>query len=91
MTLLTLTNHVLNLAAPAFVLALLLVAGSHVFMRKRARPGGWVVPVAVLFVVGCAVLGLGGWLLGSDGRMLTYVALVLACASAQWVWLRAWR
>ena len=91
MTLLTLINHVLNFAAPALVLALLVVAGSHVFMRKRAGPRGWMAPMAVLFLVGCAVLGLGGWLLGSDGRMLTYVVLVLVCASAQWVWLRAWR
>jgi len=30
-------------------------------------------------------------LLGSDGRMPTYMAMVLVCASVQWVWLRGWR
>jgi len=37
MTLLTLINHLLNFAMPAFAVALLLVAGGHVFMRKVAR------------------------------------------------------
>lgn len=91
MTFLTLINHFLNFAAPAFAVALLLVAGSHVFMGKVAKSRGWIAPIALLFVVGCAVLALGAALLGSDGRMPTYMALVLVCASAQWVWLRGWR
>lgn len=91
MTLLTLINHLLNFAVPAFAVALLVVAGSRVFIRKVAISRGWIASIALLFVVGCAVLALGVALLGSDGRMPTYVALVLVCASVQWVWLRGWR
>ncbi|MCZ2103451.1 MAG: hypothetical protein OZ923_02370 [Comamonadaceae bacterium] len=91
MPFLTAINHLLNFLAPALVVALLLVATSHVFMRKLAQPRGWLAPIALLFVVGCAVLALGVALLGSDGRMLTYTALVLVCASVRWVELRAWR
>jgi hypothetical protein len=35
---------------------------------------------------------LGGlWFFGHDGKMATYAALVLACASSQWWMLRAAR
>lgn len=91
MTLLTLINHLLNFAAPALALALLLVAGGHVFMRKTAKTHGWIAPIALVFAVGCAVLGGGGWLLGDDGRMLVYAALGVAAATAYWLLLRGWR
>jgi hypothetical protein len=91
MTLLTLINHLLNFAAPAFAVALLVVAGSHVFIRKTARFRGWIVSIALLFVVGCAVLALGVALLGSDGRMPTYMALVLVCARVAWGWVHGGR
>ena len=84
-------NHLLNFAAPALALAVLLVLASHAFMRKMAKPHGWIVPIAINFVIGCAVLVAGLVWLERDGRMLTYAALVLACASSQWLALRAWR
>jgi len=84
-------NHLLNFLAPAFAVAVGLVACSHVFMRKRARPHGWLAPIALHFAVGAAVLAAGLAVWGRDGRMLTYAALVLACASSQWLWLRAWK
>ena len=83
--------HVLNFVAPAFVLALLLVAASHLFWRPLAKPHGWLMPVILLFVVGCVVLTVGLVVLRRDGSMLTYAALVLVMASAHWGWLRAWR
>lgn len=88
---LTLVNHLLNFLAPAAALALMLVAGGHIFMRKVAKTRGWLASAALLFVVDCAVLVAGELLLGSDGRMLTYVALVLVVASTHWLWLRGWR
>jgi len=42
-------------------------------------------------VVGCAVLVAGLIVLGRDGKMLTYAALVLGCATCQWVLVRGWR
>ncbi|QJY32466.1 hypothetical protein HND92_05270 [Diaphorobacter sp. JS3050] len=91
MSLLLALNHVLNFAAPALAVAVLLVAFSHVFMRNMAKAKGWNAPIAINFVVGCVALAAGLVLLGRDGKMVTYAALVLACATSQWLVLRAWR
>ena len=71
--------------------ALLLVAGTRVLMRKRPPALSWRAQAAIFFAVGAAVLVAGLVLLGRDGKMLTYGALVLACASSQWLLLRGWR
>ncbi|MDF1483024.1 hypothetical protein [Extensimonas sp. H3M7-6] len=88
MSLLAALDHLLNFLAPAAGVALLLVAGTQVFMRKRPSKLSWGVQAAILFIVGAAVLVAGIVLLGRDGKMLTYGALVLACASSQWLLLR---
>jgi hypothetical protein len=43
---------------------------------------------ALQFIVGCVVLAGGLVVFGQDGKMLTYLALVLAAASSQWLLLR---
>lgn len=91
MSLFAALDHLLNFLAPAAGLALLLVATTQVFMRKRPQTFSWRAQTAILFVVGAAVLVAGLVLLGRDGKMLTYGALVLACASSQWALLRGWR
>jgi len=83
--------HLLHFVAPAFAVALLLVLFSHIFMRRLAKPHGWLAPIAINFLVGCGVLVCGLVLWERDGRMYTYGALLLACASSQWLILRAWR
>jgi hypothetical protein len=45
----------------------------------------------ILFAVGVAVLAAGLVLWGRDGKMLTYAALVVACATCQWVLVRGWK
>jgi len=84
-------NHLLNFAAPAAVLAVLLVPGSRVFIRNSAPAVFWWAQAAIVFVVGCAVLLAGLWLLGRDGKVLTYAALVLATATCQWLLRRGWK
>ena len=80
-------NHLLNLFAPAAAVAVLLALAARVFWRKTPSSLGWIAQAAINFAVGCAVLVMGLWWFGRDGKMLTYVALVLACASSQWCWL----
>jgi hypothetical protein len=41
--------------------------------------------------VGTGVLVAGLVLFGRDGKMLSYAALVLTCASCQWALQRGWR
>jgi hypothetical protein len=74
-------NHLLNFLAPAFWLAsVMAIAGRLVLRGSRGlgRVPQWLLDFAV-----CAVVLLAGlWMTGRDGKMVTYAALVLACASS---------
>jgi hypothetical protein len=95
MTAYLLAGHLLNLLAPAALIALLLAAFSRLFPRfftsNRATVQDWRAPAAINFVVGSAVLVAGLVLLGRDGKMLTYVFLVLGMAASQWCQLGGWK
>jgi amino acid permease len=84
MSVLALFNHALNFLAPALWLALLLPAVSLIFMKKRSAALKIPAQAALLFVVGVVVLVIGLVVFGRDGKMLTYLALVLATATGQW-------
>ena len=84
-------NHLLNLFAPAAAMALLLVLGGRLCLRKCSSPYTLLPQVALQLLLGCAVLAAGLVLWGHDGKMLTYAALVLATASCQWFLLRGWK
>jgi len=84
-------NHLLNFAAPAAALALLLVLGSRLVVKNSAPALSWRAQLAIVFVVGCTVLAAGLWILGRDGKVLTYAALVLATATCQWLLRRGWK
>lgn len=82
--------HLLGFAAPAFALAALLVLAGP--LLRRARPlVAWWVQLALNCAVGVAVLALGLWHFGVDGKMATYAALVLAVAATQWAGSGGWR
>ena len=82
-------NHLLNLAAPALAVALMLPVFARLLgSGKGKRPAFWV-QASVNFVVGLAVVLAGLLWGGHDGKMATYLALVLVCASTQWVLQRA--
>ena len=83
--------HLLAFFLPALALALGLVLASRLIWSDLAKAAGWRGALAINFLVGGAVLAAGLVLTGADGRMATYAALVLACATSQWLWLRAWR
>ena len=88
---LDIVNHPLNLVAPAAAMALVLVlSGCLVGSRSASAMSVWL-RWAILFAVGVAVLAAGLVLWGRDGKMLTYAALVVACATCQWVLVRGWK
>ena len=95
MTAYLLADHLLNLVAPAALISLLLLAFSRLFSgffkQKQAFNPVWWVQAAVNFAVGTVVLTAGLVLFGRDGRMLTYVVLVLAMALSQWCLLGGWK
>lgn len=76
-------NHAINFLAPAFWMALLMPLGARIISRKRSSILALKGVIALHFVVGCVVLAAGVVVFGNDGKMLTYLALVLAVASSQ--------
>lgn len=88
---LDLLNHLLNFVAPALWMAVLVTLVARIFIKKvPVAPVLWA-QVAINFIVGVVVLGLGLLFFGNDGKMATYAGLALLCATSQWVMLRGWR
>lgn len=88
---LDLLNHLLNFVAPALWIAVLVTLTARIFIRKvPVAPVLWA-QVAINFIVGVVVLGLGLLFFGNDGKMVSYAGLVLLCATSQWAMLRGWR
>lgn len=93
MTFLSALLHLVNFILPAVFVGGLLAAFAPIALRiktKRARQQvmrQWLVNS----LVGFAALALGLWFYGTDGKMMSYAALVLACGISQFVQLHAWR
>ena len=80
--------HLLNFIAPALAVAGLLAAVAPWFSKKRPSLRNFIGMIAINSVAGTVVLAAGLWFFGRDGKMASYAALVLACASTQWWLLR---
>ncbi len=83
--------HLLNFAAPALALALLVPLLARPFFRRQAWLLPWWGQMLVNLVVGLAAQLASLWWLERDGKMLGYLGLVLAVASTQWLLGRGWR
>ncbi len=81
---LDLLNHLLNFAAPALAVGLVLAFLAPVFMKNKALARTRSTQTAINFVVGVLALLAGLLFFGRDGKMASYAALVLATASSQW-------
>jgi ABC-type enterochelin transport system permease subunit len=91
MNLIGLLDHLLNFIAPAMVVGLLVAATAPMLMKNTSPNHSWLTQSAINCVAGVLVL-LGGLVVfGHDGKMATYAAMVLACASSQWIASKAWR
>jgi len=88
---LALLNHLLNFMVPALWLAVLMTLAARFFMKKRPAALFLYAQAAINFIVSAAVLALGLWLWGDDGKMATYSAMALFCASSQWLMRRGWQ
>lgn len=95
MTAYLLTNHLLNFIAPAACVALLLVLLSRLnyglFKPSQPLAQTWWAQIAIIFIVGVAILTAGLLVFGRDGKMMTYAALVLGAAVCQWILVRGWK
>ena len=89
MTLVQLLFHLGNFLLPALAMALFMpLAGRWVMGRSQLA---WSRRLLVHCVLGVAVLVMGLIVLGEDGRMLTYLALVVLSATLEWVMHMGWR
>jgi len=86
-----LLSHVLNFLAPAVWIALLLPLVARWLWKKSPAAPSWRRQSAINLAVAVAVLLLGLLVFGRDGKMLTYTAVALLCATSQWLMLRGWR
>lgn len=91
MNLLDILLHLLNFAAPALGLAVLLPLLSRLFMKRRDAFLPWWGQMLLNFLAGVVALVTALWWLGHDGKMTGYTLLVLTVASSQWLLARGWR
>lgn len=82
--------HLFGLAAPALLLGLLMPVAARWLLPQRAT-ARYRVQAAVVFVAGLATLVAGLAVFGRDGKMVSYAALMVAAATAQWLLAGAWR
>jgi hypothetical protein len=76
--------HLLNLFGPALGLGLIAPSLAKLLWRRELAKVRWTALAGWVAGAGAAVQVGGLVLLGRDGRMATYAALVLACAVALW-------
>jgi hypothetical protein len=87
-------NHLLNFAAPAAFIAVLMVLGTRFLpgfdgSNRPLAQSIWA-QAAIIFIANVLVLLIGLVLFGRDGKMATYAALVIVAALCQWVLIRGW-
>ncbi len=89
MGLLDLINHLLNFLAPAFAVGAVLALVAAFSRKKAAAIRTIYAQAAINSIAGVLALLLGLVFFGRDGKMASYGAMVLACASSQWWAVRA--
>jgi hypothetical protein len=87
--------HAINFMLPAIFVALFVTFIGR-FLKQNKPPfgqlaGRFIARAAINFVVCLTVLIIGLILTGRDGKMLTYLAMVIASATVQWFLSGAWR
>ncbi len=81
----SLTVHLLNFIAPACAVAAWLALVTPLVSNISLGWQAWRRQFLLGSAVGVAVLLAGLIGFGNDGKILTYAAMVLACATTQWL------
>lgn len=85
MDVMSLTVHLLNFVAPACAVAAWMALVTPLLSRTMPGWRAWRRQFIFNSVVGACVLLIGLIGFGNDGKVVTYAALVLACATSQWL------
>lgn len=86
-----LLDHLLNFVLPALWVGCLVAALAPLLMKKARPNHSWLTQTAINSGASLLVLLAGLLFFGRDGKMLSYAAMVLACATCQWLAAKAWR
>ena len=86
-----LANHLFNFVLPAIAMGVMMPLFSRMIWRKTAAKQSLQLQMLISSIVCLAVLVAGLVIFGRDGKMLTYVGLVLAAAGCQWWFQGGWR
>lgn len=76
--------HLLNFVLPALAVAALAAGAAKLLWRRELKPVSWGRLARDAAIANLLVLVAGLVLTRHDGRILTYAAMVLACAIALW-------
>lgn len=83
--------HLFNFVAPALFTGMMLALAARYVLRQKSARLSLPAQAAINSIAGVAVLAAGLWYFGRDGKMATYAALVVVCATSQWLAGRHWR
>ena len=83
--------HLFNFVAPALFTGMMLALAARYVLRQKSARLSLPAQAAINSIAGVAVLAAGLWYFGRDGKMATYTALVVVCATSQWLAGRHWR
>lgn len=76
--------HLVNFALPALAVSIGITAWGSFQFRRQTRVR-WIWRCLINLMGGLAVLVGGLALTGNDGKMATYAALILVCATLEWL------
>jgi hypothetical protein len=83
---LDLINHLLNFAAPAVFMGFFMALTAPWVLRSGSGKRTFAVHAVVNSLAGVSAMAAGLWFFGNDGKMFSYLVLVLASAASQF-WL----
>ncbi len=81
----SLTVHLLNFIAPACAVAAWMALVTPLVTRTSPGWRAWRRQFVLNSVIGVCVLLIGLRWLGNDGNVITYAAMLFACAGTQWL------
>jgi hypothetical protein len=85
MDVMSLTVHLLNFIAPACAVAAWMALVTPLVTRTSPGWRAWRRQFVLNSVIGVCVLLIGLLWLGNDGKVITYAAMLFACAGTQWL------
>ncbi len=83
--------HALNFMLPALGVAVLVTLCGRFFKKNKPLAPTFIAKFAINFIVCLTVLLVGLIITGRDGKMLTYLAMLIASGTVQWIVSGGWR